>query len=127
MRIFKTFFTLIFGLALAYTLVCILNKDNPSAFGQAVNQFSIFVKEEPKYVKIDNAKGKDKAGYGNYEYALTGYDPNGNSHPVEFTGHEKLKQDHYLRLDTKGSYVITYSEAFENEMPKDVFNKLNQE
>lgn len=122
---FKRLLTVIIGLMGMYSLVCIINKDNPSVFGQAVNQFSIFTHEEPKYVKIDNSKGRDKAGYGNYEYALTGYDKNGNAHPVEFTGHGKLKEGHYLRFETKGSYVKTYSEAFENDMPKIVFDKLN--
>lgn len=125
--IFKTFLTLILGLAAAYTIVCFVMKDNPSEFGQAVNQFSIFAREEPKYVKIDNAKGKDEAGYGNLEYRLTSYDANGDPHPIQFTGMGKLKQGHYLRLDTKGTYVLTYAEAFENDIPKAAFDKVSQQ
>jgi len=83
------------------------------------------VKREPKYIKIDNSKAKDTDGYGNYTYNLKSYDDNGKEHPVVFTGMGKLKQDHYLELDTKGTYVYTYKEVFKKDIPSDVYTKLN--
>lgn len=101
-------------------------KDNTSAAGQAFNQFNILVKEESRYVKIDNAKAVDEDGYGNYNYTLPSYDQKGQEHPIKFTGMGKLKQGHYLKLTTKGTYVITYQEAFEQNIPHNVYEKLNK-
>lgn len=125
-HLFKFLFTIIITLGIAYLFLCMTMIDNPSELGQAVNQFSIIAKEEPKYVKIDNTNARDEAGYGNYEYSLKSYDQKGKEHPVKFTGMGKLKQGHYLKLTTKGTYVITYEEAFENNIPEAAFSKLNQ-
>lgn len=127
MRSFLRVFLLgFFLLAIGYFGACIGLKDNTSAAGQAFNKINILVKEEPRYVKIDNAKAVDEDGYGNYSYTLTSYDQNGQEHPIKFTGMGKLKQDHYLKLTTKGTYVITYQEAFEQNIPHNVYEKLNK-
>jgi len=110
-----------------YLAVCIHAKDSTDQFSQAVNQYNFLVKREPRYIKIDNTNAKDKDGYGNYYYNLTSYDDNGNPHEVEFMGMGKLKQNHYLQLDTKGSYVYSYKEVFKNDMPTNVYNKLQTE
>ena len=120
MRSFLRVFLLgIFLLVIGYLGACVGLKDNTSAAGQAFNQFNILVKEEPRYVKIDNAKAVDEDGYGNYNYTLPSYDQKGQEHPIKFTGMGKLKQGHYLKLTTKGTYVITYQEAFEQNIPQD--------
>lgn len=127
MRSFLRVFLLgFFLLAIGYFGACIGLKDNTSAAGQAFNKINILVKEEPRYVKIDNAKAVDEDGYGNYNYTLTSYDQKGQAHPIKFTGMGKLKQDHYLKLTTKGTYVITYQEAFEQNIPHNVYEKLNK-
>lgn len=110
---------------ISYTVLCFTMQDNSSELGQAINMYNVFAKEEPKYVKIDNAKGRDEDGYGNYVYQLTSYDAQGNSHPARFTGMGKLKQGHYLKLTTKGTYVSTYEETFQKDMPKVVYDKLS--
>lgn len=127
MRSFLRVFLLgIFLLVIGYLGACVGLKDNTSAAGQAFNQFNILVKEEPRYVKIDNAKAVDEDGYGNYNYTLPSYDQKGQEHPIKFTGMDKLKQGHYLKLTTKGTYVITYQEAFEQNIPHNVYEKLNK-
>ncbi|MFD1417661.1 YxeA family protein [Companilactobacillus keshanensis] len=108
-----------------YLAVCIHAKDSTDQFSQAINQYNFLVKRESRYVKIDNTNAKDKDGYGNYYYNLVSYDDNGNPHKIEFMGMGKLKQNHYLKLDTKGSYVYTYKEVFEKNIPSDVYTKLN--
>jgi len=112
-------------LGIGYLSVCMYAKDSTTQASQAFNAFNVLVKREPKYVKIDNREAKDTDGYGNYTYDLKSYDDNGHEHPVVFTGMGKLKQAHYLQLDTKGSYVYTYKEVFKKDIPSDVYTKLN--
>lgn len=111
-------------LGLGYMGACFYTKDNTSQAAQAFNNYNVLVKREPKYVKIDNSEAKND-GYGNYTYDLKSYDSDGHEHNIKFTGMGKLKQNHYLQLDTKGSYVYSYKEAFKKDMPSDVYTKLN--
>lgn len=128
MRSFLRVFLLgIFLLVIGYFGACVGLKDSTSEMGQALNKFNVLVKEEPRYVKIDNSKAVDEDGYGNYDYTLTSYDQKGQEHPIKFTGMGKLKEGHYLKLTTKGTYVITYKEAFEQDIPHNVYEKLNNQ
>lgn len=111
-------------IGIVYIGACAYTKDRTDEFSQAMGQFNFLVKEEPRFVKIDNSKGKDEDGYGNYEYTLTSYDKDSNKHPIKFTGMGKLKQGHFLEVTAKGGYVITYREVFKNDMPNNVYNKL---
>lgn len=111
----------------SYLGACLYTKDRSDQFSQALGQYNFLVKREPKYVKIDNSKGRDEDGYGNYQYYLTSYDSEGKSHPIQFTGMGKLKQGHYLKLDTKGAYVYSYEEVFEKTMPKKAFEKVSMQ
>lgn len=108
-----------------YFGACFYSKDNTSQVAQAFNAYNVLVKREPKYVKIDNKSAKDTEGYGNYTYDLKSYDKDGQEHPIQFLGMGKLKQGHYLELDTKGSYVYSYKEVFQKDIPSDVYTKLN--
>ncbi|KRN94394.1 hypothetical protein IV57_GL002154 [Companilactobacillus kimchiensis] len=112
-------------MGLGYFSVCMYAKDSTGQAAQAFNAYNVLVKREPKYVKIDNREARDEDGYGNYTYDLKSYDSNGNEHPVKFMGMGKLKQDHYLELDTKGSYVYTYKEVLKKDIPSDIYTKLN--
>lgn len=124
-KLLKVLLSTIFLMGLAYSIAGNAMKDDPSEMGQAFNKFNIFAKEESKYVKIDNSNAHDEYGYGNYEYDLKSYDSAGQAHPLKFTGMGKLKQGRYLELDTKGTYVITYREVFEKDLPNGVYQKLN--
>lgn len=108
----------------SYVGACLYTKDRTDQFSQALGQYNFMVKRESKFVKIDNNKGNDEDGYGNYEYNLISYDSEGKAHDVKFTGMGKLKQNHYLKLDTKGAYVYSYEEAFKSNMPKKAYDKL---
>jgi len=112
-------------MVIAYFGACLVTKDSTSQGAQAFNAFNVLAKREARYVKVDNSKSRDEDGYGNYTYNLKSYDDEGKEHPIEFMGMGKLKQDHYLELDTKGSYVYTYKEVFKKDMPSDVYTKLN--
>lgn len=124
-NLFKFLLSLILIMSAGYLFLCISMKNNPGEMGQAVNKFNILAKEEPRYVKIDNTHARDEDGYGNYKYNLKSYNEQGIEQPIEFTGMGKLKQGHYLKLTTKGTYVITYEEAFENSIPKEAYDRLN--
>lgn len=115
----------IFLLGMGYLGLCAYAKDNPGQNAQAFNRYNILVKHEAKYVKIDNKNAKDNDGFGNYDYKLTSYDKNGKKKQIEFTGMKKLKQGHFLKLDTKGNYVYSYKEVFKKDIPSDIFTKLN--
>jgi len=108
-----------------YVGACFYTKDKTDDFASALGQYNFLVKKQPYYVKIDNAKGRDEDGYGNYIYSLTSYDKNGNEHPIKFTGMGKLKQGHFLEVTAKGAYVYTYREVFEKDMSNDIYNKLS--
>lgn len=108
-----------------FLVLCVTMQDNTSEIGQAVSKYSPLAKNELKYVKIDNANAHDSAGYGNFDYDLKSYDTSGKEHPIKFTGMGKLKQGHYLELDTKGTYVKTYREVFSKDLPNGVEAKLN--
>ena len=108
-----------------YVGACFYTKDKTDDFASMLGQYNFLVKKQPYYVKIDNAKGRDEDGYGNYDYTLTSYDKNGNEHPIKFTGMGKLKQGHFLEVTAKGAYVYTYREVFEKDMSNDVYNKLS--
>ena len=126
MRSFLRVFLLgIVILGMGYLGVCAYAKDNTSQAAQSFNAMNVLVKREPKYVKIDNRNAKDEDGYGNYTYDLKSYDADGKQHAIKFMGMGKLKQGHYLKLDTKGSYVYSYKEVFKNDIPSDVYTKLN--
>ena len=126
MRSFLRVFLLgIVILGIGYISICFYAKDNTSQAAQSFNGVNVLVKREPKYVKIDNNGAKDEDGYGNYTYDLKSFDDNGNEHPIKFMGMGKLKQGHYLRLDTKGSYVYSYKEVFKKDIPSDVYTKLS--
>jgi len=122
LRVFLLGFVII---GVGYLGLCMYAKDSTTQASQAFNAFNVMVKREPKYIKLDNKEATDKDGYGNYTYDLKSYDENGNEHPIEFMGMGKLKQDHYLELDTKGSYVYSYKEVFKKDIPSDVYTKLN--
>ncbi|AKP67935.1 YxeA family protein [Companilactobacillus ginsenosidimutans] len=111
----------------SYVGACLYTKDRTDQFSQALGQYNFLVKRDSWYVKIDNSKGADEDGYGNYEYDLKSYDSEGEPHQVKFTGMGKLKQGHYLKLDTKGAYVYSYEEAFKNNMPRAAYDKLAAE
>ncbi|ALB28967.1 YxeA family protein [Companilactobacillus heilongjiangensis] len=126
-KLLKSLFLTISIIGLVYVGACVYTKDRTDDFAQLMGQFNFLVKEEPRFVKINNAKGKDEDGYGNYNYTLTSYDKDGNEHPIKFTGMGKLKQGHFLEVTAKGAYVITYKEVFKNDMPTNVYNKLQTE
>lgn len=123
--IFRFLVSAVVFLGGGFLILCFTMKDNTSELGQAINKINILVPEESRYVKIDNAHAKDEDGYGNYDYTLTSYDKKGNEHPIKFTGMGKLKQDHYLEITTKGTYVETYKETFKDKMPQIVADKID--
>lgn len=100
-------------------------KDKTDSISTSFNAINPLIKKEALYVKIDNKNAVDKDGYGNYEYNLVGYRKNGKSQKIKFTGMKKLKQGHYLKLTTLGTFVKSYEETFIKDMPKAVVEKIN--
>ncbi|MGR3741182.1 YxeA family protein [Companilactobacillus sp. DQM5] len=116
---------LFFGIVVGFaTIYC---KDKSDDISMTINQANPFLKEQPVYVKIDNTKGADEDGYGNYVYTLTGYKKDGSAIKVKFVGMGKLKQDHYLKLSAKGTSTQTYNETFIKDMPSKVQDKFKSQ
>ena len=110
-------------LAGLYVAACGYAKNNTDVFAQTVNRYSFMVSHEDKYVKIDNTNAiKDK--YGDYTYVLPSYNKDGQKQEIKFIGLGKLKQDHYLKLNTTGTEVNGYKEVFPKDMPKKVVQHL---
>ncbi|MQS76643.1 YxeA family protein [Companilactobacillus halodurans] len=120
----RVFLLGIFLLGLGYLGGCLYAKNNTSEVAQIFNKFNILAKRESRYVRIDNKNAKDKDGYGNYTYNLKSYDKKGKEAPISFTGMGKLKSGHYLKIDTKGSYVYTYKEVFKKDIPSNIFKRV---
>lgn len=126
MKKFLTITGIILGLILiSFGGISVYAKDKTDPISMSFNSINPLVKKEALYVKIDNKNAVDKDGYGNYEYDLVGYRKDGTSQRIKFTGMKKLKQDHYLKLTTMGTFVKSYEETFIKDMPKAVTEKIN--
>lgn len=126
MKKFITTTVIILGLvAVSFGGLSVYAKGRTDSVSTSFNAINPLVKKEALYVKIDNRNAIDKDGYGNFEYDLIGYRKNGKPQRIKFTGMKKLKQGHYLKLTTLGTFVKSYEETFTKDMPKAVVEKIN--
>ena len=116
MKFLKGLFLTVATVFILLFAVSFVTKIKTDEYSQMINHLNPMLKTESVYVKIDNSDSYDE-GHGNYIYSLTGYSETGRRQPVVFTGMGKLKDQHFLKLTTKGSYVSTYEEVQPKQSP----------
>lgn len=88
-------------------------------------QFNPFTAEHYSYVKIDNSHlPANTPEDGAVEYTLPAWNENGTMQNITFTGIKKLRSGAYIKLISKGGYVITYEEVQPDELPAAVREHL---
>lgn len=87
-----------------------------------MDQLNPLVKESAIYVKIPQPKRVDEHGAAYYEQ--TGYTPEGKKFFVKYMGMTTLKEDHYLKLTSKGKHIENYEEVSFLDLPQGVQEKI---
>ena len=91
--------------------------------GQLVDRFNPFVKEEDRYVKTADKYGTAKS-QGGYDYSQKAVNDSGEAREITFYAGKKLKEKAYLKLDSKGSFVESWEEVTEEEVPEKALSEL---
>lgn len=125
MKFFKNLVLTVIAVAAVLFVISFSTKTKTDEFSQVINQLNPMLKTESVYVKIDNSDSYDES-HGNYIYSLTGYSASGRKQPVVFTGMGKLKDQHFLKLTTKGSYVSTYAEVLPKQIPHAAYERVDK-
>lgn len=58
------------------------------------------------------------------QYKTTGYDKDGHSKKITYSGMKKLKTNHYLKIIQKAGVVKSYKEVEKKNIPQDAREKL---
>ncbi|WP_338754475.1 YxeA family protein [Bacillus sp. FJAT-52991] len=75
------------------------------------------------FVKIEGSGEKVDAS--TFEYTLQGINEDGKETTITFTTSKQLREEAYLKLATKRTYVKSWEEVQLNEMPAVVQDKIN--
>ncbi|CAM3109854.1 YxeA family protein [Staphylococcus argensis] len=89
---------------------------------RSLNLINPVVPTKEYYVKTNKPykQGKDIAP----TYKTTGYDKDGHSKKITYTGMKKLKTNHYLKIIKKSGVVKSYEEVKKKNIPQDAREKL---
>lgn len=79
------------------------------------------VPKEEVYVKI-NEEGTPKGG--RYEYTLTGYNEDGEEKEITFDSGKVLKENAFLKVTVKGTFVEEWEEVQVGDLPEKVETRL---
>lgn len=82
-----------------------------------------FIPEEQVYVQINKAPVSNGP---RYEYTLTGYNKDGEEREVTFSSGKVLKEQAYLKITAKGSFVEEWEEVQGIELPEKVKHRLSE-
>ncbi|MFD1884793.1 YxeA family protein [Paenibacillus wenxiniae] len=88
-------------------------------------QFNPFIHEQYAYVQINNTGVSDNAR-GAVEYTLPAWREDGTMQQITFTGMKKLRSGAYIRLISKGGYILSYNEVQPDELPATVRAHLKE-
>lgn len=80
-----------------------------------------FIPKEVVYVQINEEPVPDSQ---RYEYTLTGYTEDGKKEEITFTSGKVLKENAYLKVVIKGSFVEEWEEIQVEELPERVLEKF---
>ncbi|MFJ8064614.1 YxeA family protein [Psychrobacillus sp. NPDC096426] len=81
-----------------------------------------FILQKDVFVKIDET-GK-KVDPKTYEYALEGINEDGKKIKIVFTASKQLREGAYLKIDTKRTYVKSWEEVQQSDLPSVVRDKI---
>ncbi|WP_322923377.1 YxeA family protein [Paenibacillus campi] len=79
-------------------------------------QFNPFMREQYAYVQIDNSAVKT-GSFETVEYTLPAWHEDGTMQQTTFTSTKKLRSGAYIRLVSKGGYILSYNEVKQAELP----------
>ena len=82
-----------------------------------------FIPKEQVYVQINKAPVSNGP---RYEYTLTGYNKDGEEREVTFSSGKVLKEQAYLKITAKGSFVEEWEEVQGIELPEKVKHRLSE-
>lgn len=91
--------------------------------GQIFDRFNVMIKKEPSYV-VTNSKYGTKQEPGGYLYSQKAVSESGKSHDLTYYTPGELRENAILKLDTKGRFIETWEEVQQEEIPKEILNKL---
>lgn len=89
---------------------------------ELVDMLNPFIPQKDVYVKI--AQMGEKIDPKTYEYVLEGINEDGKKVQIVFTASKQLREGAYLKVDTKRTYVKSWEEVQQNEIPSVVRDKL---
>lgn len=82
--------------------------------------YCVFIRSVDYYTCIDNAYSQE-VDNGDYEYKLRAYDAHGKMQDVSFKANKVLRDNAYLKLETKAIRgVVFWEEVSYDELPQDV-------
>ncbi|MDI2589178.1 YxeA family protein [Psychrobacillus sp. NEAU-3TGS] len=81
-----------------------------------------FISHKDVFVRIDQIG--ERIDSKTYEYILEGINEDGKKVQIAFTASKHLREGAYLKVDTKRTYVKSWEEVQQKEIPSAVRDKL---
>ncbi|MDQ0216394.1 uncharacterized protein (TIGR01655 family) [Oikeobacillus pervagus] len=117
MKIFKiAIVTVAIAVVILFSLTFFVKNELADMLNPLVPQKDVFVKIDGSGEKVD---------VDTFEYTLKGINEDGKETEVTFTASKQLRNEAYLKIDTKRSYVKSWEEIQFNEIPATVREQFN--
>ncbi|WP_167630355.1 YxeA family protein [Listeria valentina] len=89
---------------------------------EIMDRYNPLVKKEVVFVRINEPVSVN--AFGDATYRQKAINKEGKTRVIEFRATHVLKEDHFLKLKVKGSYVKDYKEVTLNHVPEKVIELL---
>lgn len=83
---------------------------------QQWDRFNLLIPKEPIYLKTADRYGQIQS-HGDYLYTQQAYRANGTHYQITFQAPQKLRANHYLKLEAKGRFVSSWSAVNHADLP----------
>ncbi|WP_251897438.1 YxeA family protein [Lactiplantibacillus paraplantarum] len=99
-----------------------ITKNQESELAMAVDNLNPLVKVQTVYGRTNSAMSHTtgQMGEGVYTYRVLTSDGQGNQRWLTFTADHRLKQRHYLKIETKGQNVNAWEAVSTTNVPRNV-------
>ncbi|MFQ4153336.1 YxeA family protein [Lactiplantibacillus plantarum] len=103
-------------------IVPTMTKNQGSELAMAVDNLNPFVKVQTVYGRTNQAIGHSTGQMGEdiYTYRMLTSDAQGKQRWLTFTADHRLKQRHYLKIETKGQNVNSWEAVARNQVPQNI-------
>jgi len=103
-----------------------LTKDNGSELSMTLDNVNPLVRMSTVYGLTNQAikHSKGQMGEDVYTYRLQTYDAQGKTRTLTFNADKRLKLNHYLKIETKGQNVETWTAVEQATVPTSVVQAL---